>query len=159
MRLGRRGVFAQGEDFVRLLIGDAARPLVVADVAFLAKGLELHEERAIAAQGERQRLKGEEMVRLAGDAIAFGGEARQCDLQRGVVGDGQPPIGAQARRTAVVQVSLDNAQQVSDFPRARFMFRQPGVLQPFAQAHVRPRSRRFFRHSGHFAENDALTRF
>lgn len=79
------------------------------------------------------------VVAIPRDPVPGGRQREHAGLERGVVRDTKPGIGAQAADGAIGEVSLDDAQQILHLPWAHGVACQPSVLEPVLQAHGRPR--------------------
>lgn len=134
------GVQLRGDRRYLIGFGQRNRPrsFVVSDVASLAKCFQSSDHPAIGFQSEGQGLDDSIVMLLARCPIALGRQSRGCDLQRSIVGDGQPPIRAEARYLTVCQISLRDAEQIGDLLPRRLVRCEPTVAQPVWQVHARP---------------------
>ena len=132
----------QANHLLGLLVGHQPGSFVAANVPFLAELFELSDGPCIGADGLGERLDDSIVVRISCGTEASRRQSRRCQLERGVVGNVEPPVGTQARRGAVGQITIGDAEQVSYFLSAWLVIGEPAVFQPILQAHARPPARR-----------------
>lgn len=135
------GVQSSGEFCYLVGVGYGNRPgsLVVGDVASLAKRLQSGDHTGIGFQGKGQGLDDSIVMLFARCPITLGGQGGTGDLERGIVGNRQTPVGAEPRHFTIGEIAFRDAQQIGDFLLGRLMCRDPAIGQPSWQVHVCPR--------------------
>lgn len=68
------------DHLARLLVRGATSPLIIADVAFLSKCVQLGNRGAVRSESECQRMDGAMVVRFPGRPEALGCESGNCHL-------------------------------------------------------------------------------
>lgn len=107
----------------RILVGHCAGTFVSGDVAFLSEGVEGPQKLRVRTNCFAQRLDDSVMMLVPRRSIAGCGECSCRRLQRGVISDVHPPVGAYIFRGAVGQITIDDGQQIGDFASAGSVWR------------------------------------
>lgn len=70
------------------------------------------------------------MMDMARSPVATRGKSSRRRLQRSIVGDVQLPIGAQARRPAILKVTIGHAEQIGHLAAACLVVDELARFQP-----------------------------
>ncbi len=101
--------------FFRFLVGNDAAHFVAREIAFLAEGIEAANESRVRSYRKLQGVKHTVVVSLSGSAVTRSRERSGGRLQGGIIRDVEPPVGAEARDTAFMQVAVCEREQILDF--------------------------------------------
>ena len=122
----------------RIGVRHSTGPLVTRDVALFSKGIERRNNGGVDAHRLTQGLCDSVAVRIPRRPVAGRCKRRGGHLERGVVGDVQPPVSAETLGRAVVEIALDDLQEIANFVLAGLVPCQPAVSLPVRQAHRFP---------------------
>jgi len=125
---------------IRLLCRNSTRTFIIANVTFLAKGVEPDSQFGTRPDCIGKRLYDSVMVAVSCGTVARGAQGRSGASQGRIIGHRQSPVRTQADGLAFPKVSVGYAQEIDDLLGAGLMFDEPAVSQPISQAHSRPRS-------------------
>ena len=123
--------------FFRLFIRHGAGSLIAADISLLAELLQLIDPIWIRRHSQLKRLNHAIMMGIAAGAVTGSRQSRRGRLKRGVVGNVQFPVGAQAASLAIAQVTVDDTEESGDFFATGCVRLYPAVLFPIGEAHAR----------------------
>src|SRR6266404_5146120 len=93
--------FCQGDHFASFLVRNRAGSFVATDITLFAELFELDDKRVFRSERESQGLNDAIVMGLTASAISCSGQGGRRDLKGGVVGNGQSPVGAEARDLAI----------------------------------------------------------
>jgi len=124
---------------IRLLCRNSTRTFIIANVTFLAEGVEPGNQVRTRPNRIAKRLYESVMVAVSCGTVARGAQGRRGASQGRILGHRQSPVRAQAGGLAFPQVSVGYAQERDDLLGAGLMRDEPAVSQPISQPHSRPR--------------------
>jgi len=132
--------FGKLSHLFRLRLRDGVRPLVVGDVALLAKDVEFRNHGRLDAERELKRVNNAVMMVVARGIVPGGSQRSGGKLESRVVCNVELPIGNQIRRLAGLQVPIGDGEEVGDFLPACLVLLEPSELEPVFEAHPHRRS-------------------
>src|SRR4030042_6526834 len=103
--------FGNNEYLLGFAVRNRARSLVVADISFLAESIELGDEVLVRADRKGERLNNSIVMAVSCGPVPGGRKGRRRRLKGGIVGNGQAPIGAQARGLAFPEIPIGQTQE------------------------------------------------
>ena len=124
----------------RLRLRNGVCPLVVSDIALLAKHVELRNHGRVEAEGEFKRVNDAVMMVAALGSIPGGSQRSGGKLEGRVICNVELPVGNQVRSLAGLQISIGDGEEVGDFLPTRLVLLEPSELEPILEAHSRHRS-------------------
>ena len=126
-----------GSEFLNFRVAGDSRSFINAAAALGSKHLQRIDKCSIVADGQLQGFDCVVMGTAAfGDFVSRDFERQGRGLERGVVRDGEAPVGIEIRVGAGCQIPLNDCEQPRDFLAARFVRSQPAVFLPILKAHA-----------------------
>ena len=131
-------------EFTGLGLADGADGIVFGGVALGAASIEVVGiVGELGAQYDGQGLKRAVVGEVFLGAITTGIEQDGAELEGGVVGDAELPVGRKIT-CRVHQVTFDDGQQIGDLLGSSLVWAEPAVSRPLLQAHRDLLSTRFW---------------
>jgi len=123
-----------------LRLRKSVSPLVVGDIALLAKHVELPNQSRLNAEGEFKRVNHAVVMVGAFGFVPGRGQGSGGKLESRAICDVELPIRNQVRRLAGLQISIGDGEEAGDFLPTRLVLLEPSEFEPVLQAHSRHRS-------------------
>ena len=115
--------------FVCFEVGDSTGSLVIRNVPFLSKGIELLNGCCVQAKGH-QRFDHSVVVVRPFRLEASRNQRCRCELQGGIVRNIEPPVVVKAGGLGSRQVPIGYGEQAGDFLPACFVLLEPPEFAP-----------------------------
>jgi len=125
----------EGGQFLGLFDADLSRGVVFGGVSFGAAGVEIVGVRlALGTEDDLQGLQCAVVREVLFRTPAFSVDQNGAELERGVLGDAELPIGRQPTG-GVFEIPIHDGKQVRDLASRGLMWAKPPGFSPVVQAH------------------------